>query len=200
MSMIPSFESHAAAIVDALVAVDKAAAKSRDAIAFAMQAYIDSAYAAGCDKEEATVTAIGAEVRTCQTFVDAVASGLLESKTCTEYAQGAMRAYFHGVTWAPTLKNNPDMALPWSKKKAAPAAAKKGARQTAGKVDTPAPAGTIHAAPTTAQECRDHVRDVAIQLQRWANENMLKLDLQTREVIERFRASVEKLPTDKAPF
>jgi len=187
MSTIPSFESHASAIVTALSALDKAAGKSRDAIALAMQAFIDAAYAAGCDKDEETVKALGVEVRTCQTFIDAVASGMIEAKTCTEYAQGAMRAYFHGMPWTPSLKNDPDASLPWSKKPA-----KKGARPAAGEAESAAE-GIPSAAPESAAEGREYVRTIAIQLQRWGNANATKLDLATREAIEQFRALADGL-------
>jgi hypothetical protein len=191
MSMIPSFESSAAAIVTALESLDLAAGKSRDAIAFAMQSYIDAAHAAGLDKEPATIKALGAEIRGCQTFVDAAAAGMIESKTVTEYAQGAMRAYFHGVPWAPTLKNNPDYALPGSKAASA-GAAKRAAKPAKVEQATPV-ADSSPAAPSDAKEGRETVRNAAIILQRWANANMSKLDLATREVVENFRASVEGL-------
>jgi hypothetical protein len=102
-------------IIGALETFDRASAVLADEMRSAMQMMIDAASAAGVKRDETGVSAFGDMVRNCETFVDAVAEGMLLQKTVTEYAQGAMRAYFHGVEWTPRLKNDPDMRLPWSK-------------------------------------------------------------------------------------
>jgi len=51
-----------------------------------------------------------------QVVIDSVAKGLMEEKTFTEYAQSAMRALHFNVGFEPSLKNNKDYKLPWSKK------------------------------------------------------------------------------------
>jgi hypothetical protein len=63
-------------------------------------------------RDNAMVKAIGNEIRTCQAMLDAVAIGMLEKKTVTEYAQSAMRAYFHDVPFAQGLKNDPAFQIP----------------------------------------------------------------------------------------
>jgi hypothetical protein len=44
----------------------------------------------------------------------------MQKKTFTEYAQSAMRALHFNVAFVPTLKNNKDYKLPWSKKASDP--------------------------------------------------------------------------------
>jgi hypothetical protein len=92
---------------------------------------VDAAATAGLERTESAVKAFGKLVRDAESFVDAVAVGGVESKTITEYAQGAMRAHFHGVEWTPRLKNDSAMALPWGKAgKGATAATPNGGKVT----------------------------------------------------------------------
>ena len=105
-------------IIGALQTFDNASAVFASEIKQAMQSMVDAATTAGVKKEQEAVTAFGKMVRECETFVDAVAEGMIEGKTVTEYAQGAMRAFYHGTEWTPRTKNDPAMALPWGKAKA----------------------------------------------------------------------------------
>ena len=111
----PAFRPSATALRSALVAHDKAQAKIRDTIACAMVSYVDACHVAGLPKTEEGCQALGKAVRDCETMQSMVALGLLEKKTLAEYAQGLMRAFYHGVPWTPTIKNDPAMALPWGK-------------------------------------------------------------------------------------
>ena len=111
-SIIPSFDSGAKAIVAAQTAHDRIAVKSSDAIVKAIQKHIDACATAGVPRSLAGVNAIGRSIRECQIFIDAVATGFFERKTITEYAQGAMRAYFHNVAFTATLKNDPAYKIP----------------------------------------------------------------------------------------
>ena len=109
-----SFNADALAIVKAIDKGTKAYVKATAEVARIMQAYIDRWFIAN-GKSEQSVKAMGAAIRDSQAVVDLVASGAIEKKTFTEYAQGAMRALHYGVPFAADLKNNPDMALPWGK-------------------------------------------------------------------------------------
>jgi hypothetical protein len=110
---LPEFDSSANAIGKAFEAFDKASAKLTDTVDFVMNGYIDQCNKAGLGKAQADVTRLGKMIRESQTVLDIVASGAMEKKTFTEYAQSAMRAFFHGVPFSASLKNDKDMGLPW---------------------------------------------------------------------------------------
>ena len=120
-----SFDSNARNIGKAFAGFDKAHGKLTAAVAREMQAYIDQWFITN-GKGEQSVKAMGAAIRDSQVVIDLVATGAMEKKTFTEYAQGAMRALHYGVPFAADLKNNPDMALPWGKAKTSGTAAKNG--------------------------------------------------------------------------
>jgi hypothetical protein len=110
---LPEFDSSATAIGKAYEAFDKASAKLTDTIDFVMNSYIDQCNKAGLGKTKADVDRLGQAIRDSQAVLDIVASGAMEKKTFTEYAQSAMRAFFHGVPFSASLKNDKDMGLPW---------------------------------------------------------------------------------------
>lgn len=126
----PDFNASAVTILKATKAFDLAGSKWSQAVAMTMQQYVDLC-AMTIGRDEAACKAAQKAIRESQVVLDAVASGVVEQKTFTEYAQGAARALHYSVEWSPTLKNDPNMALPWSKKAAAAAAA---AAAKAGKV------------------------------------------------------------------
>jgi len=113
----PAFDSYAKPIVKALEGFDKATEKLSTTVQTTIQAYIDVCAKNGVAQDKSGVTSIGKAIRECETFAQHIATGFIERKTITEYAQGAMRAYFHAVPFSPTLKNDPAMALPWGKAK-----------------------------------------------------------------------------------
>jgi hypothetical protein len=115
----PAFDSYAKPIVKALEGFDKATEKLSTTVQTTIQAYIDVCAKNGVAQDKSGVTSIGKAIRECETFAQHIATGFIERKTITEYAQGAMRAYFHAVPFSPTLKNDPAMALPWGKAKEA---------------------------------------------------------------------------------
>jgi len=129
-----SFNAFGSTIINATTAADKAAGKARDIVAQAFTQYMDACTVAGVTRDEDGVKAIGEEVRTCQVFMDAVAVGLIEKNTVTNYAQSAMRAYFHDVAWYASAFLSEEKgglpALPWSK------GAVKGGKARVGKVST----------------------------------------------------------------
>ena len=114
-----SFNAFGSTILKATGAADKAQGKARDIVASAFQQYLDSCTVAGIARNEAGVKSIGDEVRTCQVFLDAVATGTLEKNTVTNYAQSAMRAYFHEAAWYASAFVSEEKgglpALPWGK-------------------------------------------------------------------------------------
>jgi hypothetical protein len=110
---LPEFDSSAKTIIKAYEAFDKASVSLTDTVNYTMQAYIDQCNKAGLGKAQADVTRLGKTIRESQAVLDIVASGAMEKKTFTEYAQSAMRAFFHGVPFSASLKNDTDMGLPW---------------------------------------------------------------------------------------
>jgi hypothetical protein len=112
----PTFNAHAANIVKAYGAFDRASSKFSAELSRTLNAYVDACRVApGMDKGKESCAAMQKAIKNADAFVRAVADGLLESKTITEYAQGAARALHHGVQWTPRLKNEPTKALPWGK-------------------------------------------------------------------------------------
>ena len=109
---VASFDTRAAIVPGAIERMDATASECADIIRVSYQTFIDEA-GAGLPKDESHTKALGKAMREAQPFLDAVALGALERKTVTEYAQSAMRAFFYGVPFEQSLKNNPDMALPW---------------------------------------------------------------------------------------
>jgi hypothetical protein len=173
-----AIESAAVRTIDALVSVDKAASKANAAIAMAFQQVCDVALATGITKSQGGIDALGSSVRNCQTFTDAVASGLIEKKTVVEYAQGVMRAVFHGVPWGPRLKNDPAYKLPWGK---VSAPKPKQATKTASNALDAKP--SIIGAPADEQAARDFIAGQLRTLVAYGNKHMKTLDLKTRDLL-----------------
>ena len=123
---VESFDHHARKVLGALKEFDAASAKASRNISMAYQVYLDTQV--DLPKDQASVTALGKAMREAPAFRDAIGLGLIERKTVTEYAQSAMRAFYWGVEFAPSLKNDPSMALPWT------ASAKSGTAEKAGPV------------------------------------------------------------------
>ena len=132
--MIVSFQSFGSSIISAHVATDKAVVKARDTIAQAMIQFLDACALAGITRDETGTKSIGEEIRGAQCFIDAIAQGLIEQTTVTNYAQGAMRAYFHNAQWYASAFVAEDKgglpALPWSKGAKGKAGAKSGSTKT----------------------------------------------------------------------
>jgi hypothetical protein len=114
---LPEFDSGAIAIIKAHEVFDKASARLFDVVNYTMQSYVDKCNKAGVAKDEASVIRLGKTIRESQAVLDIVASGAMERKTFTEYANSAMRAFFYGVPFEGGLKNKPEYILPWSKSK-----------------------------------------------------------------------------------
>lgn len=109
---VPSFATDARAVLKALQHFDAAASKTAATIAKHMQHFLDACSVAGIERTTEGVKAIGKSIRECEVFKHAIDTGALERKTVTEYAQSAMRAYFHDVPFSQGLKNDPDFKIP----------------------------------------------------------------------------------------
>ena len=110
-----SFESHAAPIIKARIAADKAEGKHADILHAGVNSFLDAARAAGIKPDEASCAALAEEIKTCAAIKGAIEIELFEKKTWDDYARGAQRAFFHGVPWAPGTFKDASLALPWSK-------------------------------------------------------------------------------------
>jgi len=141
-----SFNVSAKSIVSAYAAMDKASGKTRDAIQVSMQQFCDAWFLTN-GKTIESCKAMGKAIRESEVVLKVVASGAIDKKTFTEYAQSAMRAVYHGVAWEAGLKNDPAYALPGGKV-STPAAEK------AGKVSTT----TLDAAHKTLQKALSQYR------------------------------------------
>jgi hypothetical protein len=118
-SAIPSFDLHAKAILKSAIATDKIQAKHSEIVNTSFQKHVDNfAILVGRDKKACNM--LRESIVNSQVVIDSVAQGLMESKTFVEYAQSAMRALHFNVDFLPTLKNNKDYKLPWSKKASDP--------------------------------------------------------------------------------
>lgn len=112
----PAFNPFAQAIVKSYGKFDKAASNFADQLSRTMNAYVDACRVApGIGKDKESCQAVQKAIKNADAFVRAVSDGLLESKTVTEYAQGAARALHYGIEWTANLKNDPTKALPWGK-------------------------------------------------------------------------------------
>jgi hypothetical protein len=120
---VPSFTNAAKALGKAYESFDSATAKLSATVCATFTQYLDACTLAGVGKTEKEINAIGKAIRENETVAAFVASGAFEKKTFTEYAQSAMRAYYHGVEFAPGLKNDKAMGLPWGGAKSAKAKA-----------------------------------------------------------------------------
>lgn len=109
---VPSFTTDARAVLKALQHFDAAASKTAATIAKHMQHFLDACSVAGIERTTEGVKAIGKSIRECEVFKHAIDTGALERKTVTEYAQSAMRAYFHDVPFSQGLKNDPEFKIP----------------------------------------------------------------------------------------
>jgi hypothetical protein len=111
---IVPFSSNASKIIGAYKAFDAASGKLTATVNREFQSYIDS-WSMANDKGEASCKAMQKEIRECEAVLNIVASGAMEKKTFTEYAQSAARALHFGVPFEASLKNNDSYKLPWSK-------------------------------------------------------------------------------------
>jgi hypothetical protein len=113
------FASLVSAPVSSMVKAQKtllgAVGKRDAAISIAMNSMVDKAHAAGLEKNRANCDALGKAIRDNEEMVAAVTAKVFEKTTIQNYAQGAMRAFYHGIAWESTLFTNKEKKLPWGK-------------------------------------------------------------------------------------
>ena len=115
LTIVPvSFDSRAAVIGKGFKSFDSAFGKLTAIVNREMQGFVDQWFVTN-GKAEESIKAMGKAIRESQVVLDLVATGAMEKKTFTEYAQSAMRALHYGVPFTADLKNNADMGLPWGK-------------------------------------------------------------------------------------
>jgi hypothetical protein len=112
--IVVPFSSNASKIIGAYKSFDVASGKLTATVNREFQTYID-AWSMANDKGEASCKAMQKEIRDCEAVLNIAASGAMEKKTFTEYAQSAARALHFGVAFEASLKNNDSYKLPWSK-------------------------------------------------------------------------------------
>lgn len=165
-------------------ASEKIGAKFSDAARQIFNGWIDAARAAGLDRSEAGCNALRKAFLEQDDIARAVREGLWDRATVGNYAQGAMRAFYHGSEWSPRAFQGEDKgglpALPWSKKAKAEAAVK--ALPASKVADKGEPASAI-GAPHDAEEARKFIRGQLNTLVAYGNKHAVKLDLPTRDVL-----------------
>lgn len=110
-----SFDKNATQIINAHRMFDKASSKLSTVVVRELSTFVDS-WSIANDRSEESCKALQNAIVDCDAVVNIVASGAMLRKTFTEYAQSAARALHFGLEFAPSLKNDPALALPWSKK------------------------------------------------------------------------------------
>lgn len=167
-------------------ASEKIGAKFSDTAREIFNGWIDSARAAGLDRSEAGCNALRKAFLDQEDIARAVREGLWDKATAGNYAQGAMRAFFHGAEWSPRAFQGEDKgglpALPWSKKAAAGKAKADSDKADKADSDRAEPASAI-GAPNDAHEARKFVRGQLNTLVMYGNKHAVKLDLPTRDVL-----------------
>lgn len=129
-----SFDSFARDIVQGHKAFDKAQGKLSTIVDTTMQRFVDFV-AVTSGRDEKACKALAKAIGDSQVVIDVVASGAMEKKTFTEYAQSAQRALHYNVPYAASLKNNKEMSLPWSKKGQAQGSPKAGIMTTTSRTE-----------------------------------------------------------------
>lgn len=109
----PMFDKYAMAIIKAKTQAQAAVDKADTSVNSVMQQFIDAWAVAGYSKSQADVTRLGKAIRDSDAVKNMTETTWLKRKTFTEYAQSAMRAFYHGVPFEASLKGNKDMGLPW---------------------------------------------------------------------------------------
>lgn len=161
----------------------KLAAKLSDALRALFNGWIDLVRTAGLDRSEAGCNQLRKAIMENEDIARALREGLWDRATIGNYAQGAMRAFYHGAEWSPRAFQAEDKgglpALPWSGKAKAAKAKTEASKAAADKAE---PASAI-GAPNDAQEARKFIRGQMNTLVAYGNKHAKILDLPTRDVL-----------------
>jgi hypothetical protein len=162
---LPSFDATAEGIIDAQRLADNAEQSRADTVRELMQKFVDTWFLTTGSRDQASCKAMYSAIVNSQVVIDACdGEGSMQIGTFKNYAGGAQRALHFNIEWTPTLFQNKERKLPWSKK---PAADK--AEGTKGSGTDPVKAGKVQT--TTDKELIDTLRK-AIQQARLLNRNM----------------------------
>jgi enoyl-[acyl-carrier-protein] reductase (NADH) len=167
----PSFVAAGARITVAFQKFDKASQDLEDGLQNAFQKFIDQCTVAGMPRTKESCDAIKKAIATaCDEgtgmLATAIATGGLERKTIIEYGSGAQRAFFHGIKWYSSLKNETaeNLTLPWGKTKKATKAGVNIETTKAGAVSTT----TVEELAKTLSKAIEQAR--LLQMRDFANE------------------------------
>lgn len=165
-----------------------------DRIKALFNGWLDAARAAGVPKTEEGCKALRRAFVEHEAIVQGVAEGVWLKATISNYAQGAMRAYFHGAEWSPRAFQAEDKgglpALPWStqpKGAAAPAKAKADKADKADEADEADKADKAEAAPSDEIEARAFIVQQLTMLDAYGKKHLKMLDLKTRDMLDQIR-------------
>lgn len=198
---VPAFPGRA--LVKAQAAYDAASAKlgikHASALGVLFNSWLDQCRAAGLDKSETGTKALRAAILDQDDVARAIREGLWTRDTIGNYAQGAMRAFYHGAEWSPRAFQAEDKgglpALPWSKK-ANKANDKRVPRTPVAKqTNNTTPTDKI-SGPADALEARKFIQGQLSTLVAYGNKHAKTIDLTTRDVlaqIARLMSTIDKI-------
>jgi len=156
---LPSFDATAEGIINAQRLADNAEQSRADTVRELMQKFVDVWFLATGKRDEATCKALYKAIVQSQVVIDACdGEGTMQIGTFKNYAGGAQRALHFNIEWTPTLFQNKERKLPWSKKPATEKAeGTKGSAtdvRKAGKVQTTTDAELIETLRKAVQQAR----------------------------------------------
>jgi len=183
-------------------AAERVHGKFNDKVKALFNAWLDAARAAGVPRDEAGCKALRRAFVEHEVIARGVVEGVWLRSTIANYAQGAMRAYYHGAEWSARAFQSEDKgglpALPWSTQPkgaaAAPAKAKAKAADKAADKASEAQAAT----PNDAIEARAFIVQQLTMLDKYGQKNVKVLDLTTRDLLDqlrRIRDTISKIGT-----
>lgn len=169
-------------------AAERVHGKFTDKVNALFNAWLDAARAAGVARDEAGCKALRRAFVENEVIARGIAEGVWLRSTITNYAQGAMRAHFHGAEWSPRAFQSEDKGglppLPWSTQPKGEAAAPAKAKAAkADKVEADKPEAT----PADELEARAFIVQQLAMLDAYGKKNLKVLDLKTRELLDQLR-------------
>jgi len=156
---LPSFDATAEGIIEAHRIGDDAERTKSETIRECMQKFVDVWFLSTGKRDQASCKALYSAIVNSQVVIDACEGvGSMQLGTFKNYAGGAQRALHFNIEWTPTLFQNKERKLPWSKKPATEKAeGTKGSAtdvRKAGKVQTTTDAELIETLRKAVQQAR----------------------------------------------
>jgi len=185
---VPAFpgKQFLAAQTEHVRAMERAHGKFTDKVKTLFNAWLDAAARAGVPRDEAGCKALRKAFIENEVVVRGIEEGVWLRSTITNYAQGAMRAYFHGTEWTPRAfqseENGGVPALPWSTQpKASKASEAKDAK------DAKVAKASEAAAPADEAEARAFIVAQLSMIDAYGKKHLKVLDLRTRDMLDQLR-------------